>query len=464
MSATGPALSLCMIVRDEEEMLPGCLESISGVVDELVVVDTGSADDTLGIVERYGNLAKVRTNLRKVPWKDDFSAARNVSIEAAAGEWILWMDADERLRPGEHGLIRRAMRSGSVEAFLVSIRSDTPTGGHVTQAHRLFRNHKGIRFSGRVHEQISTSFTRIRARVGTADFTIDHLGYNLSAERLRQKNERNLRLLSAAKQENPRDAYVRFSLGQTLMLLGDAAAAEQEVLAALGEGGAGPVSTPLPADIRASAFNNLAQYALERGSFEEALRRCAQSLSVCPRQVTAHLMAYRAHQRLGREGEALRELVAADGVLDGKPGAGCTAIEVTVDRRELWRAMGQIRLQLGQPARARRDFERALRAGSHRPAILADLARCAIAEDALEEAHRLALEACTLLPADDGLADLLCFILLKQRRFGEAADRMRVLLERRPGDGVLRRRLAGVLVKAGRAPEGALTLLNIEGP
>ena len=434
MSAAGPALSLCMIVRDEEEMLPACLESISGIADELVVVDTGSADGTPRIVQRYADLGKVRTILRRVPWQDDFSAARNASIDAATGHWILWMDADERLRPKEYGLIRRAMRPGSPDAYRVQVRSPTPTGGHVSQAHRLFRNHKGIRFSGRVHEQISPSFARIHARVGTADFTIDHLGYNLAAERLKAKNERNLRLLAAAKRENPRDAYVRYSLGQTLMLMGDTAAAEKEVLASLGEGDAGPVSTPLPADIRAAAFNNLAQHAMARGSFEEALRRCAESLSLCPRQATAHLLAYSAHKALGRGEMALHELVAADAALDGGSEKGRSAIEVTVDRGELWRAMGQMRLQLGQTAQARRDLERALRAGSHKPATLAALARCAIAENALEEAHRLAAEACSLLPADDGLADLLCFTLLKQGRFADAADRMRALLDRRPGD------------------------------
>ena len=98
MAATPPALSLCMIVRNEEEMLPGCLESASGVVDEIVVVDTGSADGTPGIVQNLAKVCSARaTNrsaagtLRKVSllrllWQDDFSAARNVSIEAATGQ------------------------------------------------------------------------------------------------------------------------------------------------------------------------------------------------------------------------------------------------------------------------------------------------------------------------------------------------------------------------------------------
>ena len=271
-------LSLCMIVRDEEQLLPGCLESVRGVVDEIVAVDTGSSDATPEIVRAHHGLLLQRA------WRDDFSAARNVSLDAATGDWILWMDADERLRPEEHGRLRRLIeRNTSEDAFSVPIRSETPTGAQVTRAHRLFRNRKGIRFSGRVHEQVSPSFARIRARVGpSADFTIDHLGYNFSADKLRGKAERNLRLLNAAKRQDPRDAYVRFCLGQAQLLLGNAADAEKEIRAALGETASEPISKRLPDDIRAAAFNNLAQCALGRGAPEEALQRCAESLGICP--------------------------------------------------------------------------------------------------------------------------------------------------------------------------------------
>jgi tetratricopeptide (TPR) repeat protein len=441
--AAAVKLSLCMIVRDEEQLLTGCLESVRGIVDEIVVVDTGSSDATPEIVEAHHGL------LLRHAWRDDFSAARNISIEAATGDWILWMDADERLRPEEHLRLRRLIeRSASEDAFLVPIRSETPTGAQVTRGHRLFRNHMGIRFSGRIHEQVSPSFavSRVREAAACADFTIDHLGYNFSAEKLRSKHERNLKLLNAAKQQSPRDAYVRFCLGQALMLLGDSAAAEKEIRAALGETPSDPISKRLPDDIRAAALNNLAQCALGRGAPEEALQRCAGSLRVCPNQVTAHLMAYRAHQSLRHTEQALQSLVAADRLLD-QAAAGRSAIEVTVNRAELWSAMGQEQLQLNQFAQARQNLQRSLDAREGRCArTLAGLARCAIAENALDEALSLASEATALEPEDDGLADLTCFILLKLGRFDDAAERMRVLLERRPGDEVLRRHLVGVLI------------------
>jgi len=431
-----------MIIRDEEQLLPGCLESVLGVVDEVVAVDTGSSDATPEIVRAHGG------RLLRHAWREDFSAARNVSLDAATGDWILWMDADERLRPEEHGRLRRLIeRNASEDVFSVPIRSETPTGVQVTHAHRLFRNRKGIRFSGRVHEQVSPSFARIGAREGpSADFTIDHLGYNFSADKLRSKAQRNLRLLNAAKRQDPRDAYVRFCLGQALLLLGHAADAETEIRAALGETPSEPVSKRLPDDLRAAAFNNLAQCALNRGAPEEALQRCADSLRIRPNQVTAHLTAYYIHRELRHPEQALQALIAADRLLD-HPAAGGSAIEVTMDRAELWSAMGQSQLQLGQPAQARQSFQRALAASKgRRERILSALAQCAIAENALDEALRLASEACVLAPEDDGLADLACFILLKLGRFADAAERTRGLLGRRPSGeriALLRKSLAG---------------------
>jgi tetratricopeptide (TPR) repeat protein len=431
-----------MIVRDEEQLLPGCLGSVSGVVDEIVAVDTGSSDATPEIVRAHHGL------LLRRPWQEDFSAARNVSLDAATGDWILWMDADERLRPEEHGRLRRLIeQNASEDAFSVPIRSETPTGAQVTRAHRLFRNRKGIRFSGRIHEQVSPSFARTGAREGPcADFTIDHLGYNFSADKLRRKYERNLRLLSAAKRQDPRDAYVRYCLGQALMLLGNTAAAENEIRAALGQVPSEPVSKRLPDDIRAAAFNNLAECALGRGAPEEALQRCAESLGICPKQVTAHLMAYYVHRELRRPEQALQALIAADRLLD-HPMAGGSATEVTMDRAELWSAMGQSQLQLGQPAQARHSFQRALAARKgRRERTLAALAQCAIAENALDEALRLANEASALAPNDDSPADLACFILAKLGRFSEAAEHTRGLLGRRPlGERIalLRKSLAG---------------------
>ena len=82
-------ISLCMIVKDEEEMLPGCLAAVAEHVDEIVVVDTGSTDRTVEIAESFG------ANVVEFPWNGSFADARNVSLDHATGDWILWLDADE---------------------------------------------------------------------------------------------------------------------------------------------------------------------------------------------------------------------------------------------------------------------------------------------------------------------------------------------------------------------------------
>ncbi len=95
-------ISLCMIVKDEEEMLPRCLAAVAEHVDELVIVDTGSTDRTVEIAESFG------ADVVEFPWNGSFADARNVSLDRATGDWILWLDADEVLDDGPGRAAARA--------------------------------------------------------------------------------------------------------------------------------------------------------------------------------------------------------------------------------------------------------------------------------------------------------------------------------------------------------------------
>jgi Flp pilus assembly protein TadD len=162
------------------------------------------------------------------------------------------------------------------------------------------------------------------------------------------------------------------------------------------------------------------------------LRRCAASLALCPKQVAARLVAHAAHRELHHAEEALQALVEAEQML-GHSFAEGSAAEVEMDRARLWSMMGQSQLQLGRPAQARQSFRRALEAREGRCArTLIGLAQCALAENAPDEALRLAEEARALAPEDEGASDLACFILAKMGRCEEAAERV--------GGEVLRRR------------------------
>src|SRR5262245_45615808 len=139
----GGLLSASLIVRDESTVLDECLASIRGIVDEVVVVDTGSVDDSAEIAARYG--ARV---IRR-PWLDDFAEARNVGLDAAEGEWILYVDADERLAPTDRATVERLLRDADEVAFRVLLRPDLRSTPYLE--YRLWRHDPRIRFRGQIH-------------------------------------------------------------------------------------------------------------------------------------------------------------------------------------------------------------------------------------------------------------------------------------------------------------------------
>lgn len=206
-------ISICMIVRDEEANLPGCLDSVASLADEIVVVDTGSTDRTREIAARHG------ARLFTAAWQDDFSAARNVSLEQATGEWILVLDADERIPSAEQAKIRRLTRDPSVHGYFVRLRC--PTHRSVEWGHqcRLFRNCPWIRYKGPVHEQVMESLLARNATVRLSDVVIEHLGYLVDDQRLQAKWDRNLRILERHVADHPDDLYSLYQLGRQWVML-----------------------------------------------------------------------------------------------------------------------------------------------------------------------------------------------------------------------------------------------------
>ena len=138
-------LTAALIVRDEGAVLAECLRSIRDVVDEIVVVDTGSVDDSIAIAAGFGARIYRRT------WTDHFAEARNAALERATGEWILYIDADERLRPVDRDVLAQRFRDAPEIAFTVVIHPFV----HSTPFYecRLWRNDPRIRFRGVIHEK-----------------------------------------------------------------------------------------------------------------------------------------------------------------------------------------------------------------------------------------------------------------------------------------------------------------------
>ncbi len=128
-----PTLSVCMIVKNEEKSLPRCLESIKNVADEIIIVDTGSTDNTMSIARDFG--AKVY----QYAWKDNFSEARNHSLSHASCDWILQIDADEEREQADIPKLRQAMCHTDYKGIIVSIQSVIKGSFHTFFNTRIFR-------------------------------------------------------------------------------------------------------------------------------------------------------------------------------------------------------------------------------------------------------------------------------------------------------------------------------------
>lgn len=175
-----------MIARDEEGMLPDCLESVRDEVDEIILVDAGSRDGTAELARSRG------ARVFSFRWRQDFAAARNAALDRATGDWILILDCDERLDPASRGLLRQAAASGRHDGYLVHL-VNLPAGAEKWLALRLFRNQPSARYQGHIHEQLH--FTGSAA---SCDATIHHLGYQPGVIAERDKRARNRELVEAA--------------------------------------------------------------------------------------------------------------------------------------------------------------------------------------------------------------------------------------------------------------------------
>ena len=211
MTAT---LSACLIVRDEAKRLPRCLRSLQGVVDEIVVLDTGSTDDTIAIARGFG--AKVET----FAWVDDFSAARNAALALATGDWVLAIDADEWISSAAGLSVRMAEKD--VLAYRIKLVNHLDAARREPESlTRLFRRRPDIRFRGRIHEQVTESVAALvgegRGRwLAYESFVIEHDGYLESTKTEKDKRARNIALLERALSEDPGDTYVRYKLATEL--------------------------------------------------------------------------------------------------------------------------------------------------------------------------------------------------------------------------------------------------------
>ncbi|WP_253263617.1 TPR domain-containing glycosyltransferase [Anoxybacillus sp. CHMUD] len=225
-----PFLSLCMIVKNEEKVLQRCLDSVYGVVDEIVIVDTGSTDSTKDIALKYTN------KVYDFEWTNSFADARNFAQQQATGEWILVLDADEYVDQANLKEMIDILKQAdeSVEAYDVAIYNFMGVYGERVLQHRhtrIYRNSPHLRYDRAIHEQLRrVDGEYVQASQGI--LTIYHTGYMHQAVTEKKKHDRNAPLLEHEMEVGESVAFDYFNLGNEYLSKGEIEKALQSFIQA----------------------------------------------------------------------------------------------------------------------------------------------------------------------------------------------------------------------------------------
>jgi GT2 family glycosyltransferase/tetratricopeptide (TPR) repeat protein len=293
-----PRVSLCMIVRDSARTIGDCLSSIRPWVDEMIVVDTGSTDNTREIVRSLG--AKVF----EFPWCDSFATARNESLRHATGDWLFWMDADDTIGEVNGRKLRELIDQPSPTAMGYVMQVHCPPDTVVDHV-KIFRNLPELRFTGRIHEQILPAIRRLGGDVQWTDIFVTHSGSDVTPAGKARKQKRDWRLLEMELADDPDKTFTLFNVGMTQLDMGKAAEALNSLARSLQLAEAGE------SHVR-KVYALLVQAYTELGRMETAMKTCVRGLAVCPRDPELMFRRGTLLRSLGRLPEAeksLRELL-----------------------------------------------------------------------------------------------------------------------------------------------------------
>ncbi len=212
-STNAPKISLCAIVKNEVDRIAASLASVAGFVDEIILVDTGSTDNTIDRAQQLG--AKVF----EFAWCDDFAAARNFSIQQAKGDWILVLDADEIFDQSIEPVLTKLIQQPNCLAINLTRLEVGAQQSPYSLVSRLFRRHKDIVFTGYYHESIDRSAIAIQQQqpqwqvVTVPTVAIHHYGYQASEIVAKNKQAFAKRLMLKHLEEYPHDIYMHSKLG-----------------------------------------------------------------------------------------------------------------------------------------------------------------------------------------------------------------------------------------------------------
>lgn len=212
-------LSLCMIVKNEEKYIEKSIDSVKDIVNEIVIVDTGSTDSTLEILKNYN------VKLYNYKWENDFASARNFAIDKVKSDWILFLDADEILDEASKDNLINYINTTNLDGchfIIYNYRLENKNDFTIHYAFRLFKNNKGYYYKGKIHEQIfNDKYKNITSRFSNEDIILHHYGYSVEVLEKKDKRSRNIPILLEALKENPKDSFNLFNLGNEYLAQND---------------------------------------------------------------------------------------------------------------------------------------------------------------------------------------------------------------------------------------------------
>lgn len=443
-------LSGCLIVRDNENTIRPCLETLRPWVDELIVVDTGSKDRTPEIAREYG------ARLFQFPWIDDFSAARNESVKYARGEWIFWMDSDDTL-PIECGRKLKELAYGKHRAdvlgYVMQVHCPGPgdTGQHdvtVVDHVKLFRNRPDLRFEGRIHEQILPAIRRAGGEVAFTDVYVVHSGSDHTEKGKQGKLERDLRILHRELHEQPRHPFVLFNLGMTYADAKEYERAADYLRQSIA------VAQPTESHLRkayALLISSLAQLHRE----EVAWDACTEALSKFPDDKELLFRSALLHHHFGRLREAERTYLR---VLQDAEGRHFSSVDQGLASFKTRQNLALVYQELDEQSKAEEQWRAIIAEVPHYQSGWHGLAELLLQAERFEEATALLAELerrPALSPVRIWLAARLAML---QGDHSEARRLLEQGVQRHPDDILLHEALGHVLFDHGSPEDAELAL------
>jgi GT2 family glycosyltransferase/tetratricopeptide (TPR) repeat protein/SAM-dependent methyltransferase len=469
-------LSLCMIVRDNARTIEACLKSIKPWVDEIIVVDTGSTDETPAICERLG------ARVFRFAWCDDFSAARNESLRHARGDWVFWIDSDDTI-DAKNGRKLRALADQDADKTIMGyvMQVHCPGAGSEGMADvtivdhvKLFRNLPGLRFDGRIHEQICPAIRAAGGEIAFTDVFVVHTGYDHSPEGQKKKIERDLRILHQELRERPQHPFTLFNLGMTYADIGGFQEATEFLTKSIERSGNGE------SHLR-KAYALLVYCQGKLGEGERAMATCREGRRLFPQDAELRFREGLLLHESGRLEEAVQAYQDVLGRTEephfGSLDRGITGFKarqnlavvytdigdlaaaeaqwrLVVDEmptyRAGWRGLSENLLHQGKTAEAERLAKRlAHRTGLECEALIIK-GQVATAHGDLDEAKEALERAVEAFPEDREAREARCRLLFEHGQPAEAERALLEQIERDPTDAAAHHNLGTVHMRLGQ--------------